>query len=86
MDDLISKNQLYTIINNWPESVIYKDWVQSAIANASIIDPVSHGMWISYLDGDYIMPEQYYQCSVCKDRGYSYKSNYCPNCGAKMDK
>ena len=30
----IDANALHAEISKWPESVIYKDWVQSAIANA----------------------------------------------------
>lgn len=45
---------------------------------------VRHGHWISYLDGDHIMPERYYQCSECGRRGYTKMYPYC-NCGAKMD-
>ena len=26
---------------------------------------VVHGRWISFLDGDHIMPERYYRCSRC---------------------
>ena len=43
--------------------------------------PVVHGRWANGC-----------QCSVCGDRHGSYNSrhrpyyNYCPNCGAKMDK
>lgn len=28
--------------------------------------------------------EQFFLCSVCNDKEY-WESNYCPNCGAKMD-
>ena len=49
------------------------------------VAPVVHGHWIE--------KEKYsfgimYDCSLCdnriRDNGYSW--NYCPNCGAKMDK
>lgn len=46
---------------------------------------VPHGRWISYLDGDSIMPERYYRCSECCDRGWRREWPYCPNCGAKMN-
>ena len=49
------------------------------------VAPVRHGRWIEkqkYTFG--VM----YDCSICDDRildnGHSW--NYCPNCGAKMDK
>lgn len=52
---------------------------------AADVAPVVHGRWISYLDGDSIMPERRYRCSECCDRGWGRKLPYCPNCGAKMD-
>lgn len=45
--------------------------------------PVVHGKWISFLDGDHIMPERYYRCSRC-GRVESRRQPYC-HCGAKMD-
>ena len=50
---------------------------------AADVAPVVHGRWISFLDGDHIMPERYYRCSRC-GRVESRLQPYCP-CGAKMD-
>lgn len=50
---------------------------------AADVAPVVHGRWISFLDGDHIMPERYYRCSRC-GRVESRWRPYC-NCGAKMD-
>ena len=50
---------------------------------ASDVAPVRHGRWISYLDGDHIMPERYYRCSRC-GRVESSRQPYC-HCGAIMD-
>lgn len=36
---LIDANALHKEISEWPESVMYKDWVQAAIANAQTITP-----------------------------------------------
>lgn len=47
------------------------------------VAPVVHGRWISFLDGDHIMPERYYRCSRC-GRVESKRQPYC-HCGAKMD-
>lgn len=47
------------------------------------VAPVRHGRWISFLDGDYIMPERYYRCSRC-GRVESRRQPYC-HCGAIMD-
>lgn len=57
---------------------------QEIVSNAPAVDavPVVHGRWEKYFDGKYIM------CSACKASFWSENgetSNYCPNCGAKMD-
>lgn len=63
------------------------DWDKAKQALASVpaadVVPVVHGKWISFLDGDHIMPERYYRCSRC-GRVESRRQPYC-HCGAKMD-
>lgn len=63
------------------------DWDKAKQALASVpaanVAPVVHGRWISFLDGDHIMPERYYRCSRC-GRIESRRQPYC-HCGAKMD-
>lgn len=41
---------------------------------------VSHGRWLC-VDTD---TEQFFLCNICEKKEY-WESNYCPNCGAKMD-
>lgn len=55
------------------------------INNAPTVEaaPVVHGKWMSFLDGDHIMPERYYKCSIC-GRIEKRIEPYC-NCGARMD-
>lgn len=54
---------------------------------AADVVEVKHGRWVKSVPGD---GENY--CSVCKAEqpwfyGYGYfESDYCPNCGARMDK
>ena len=91
MQRLIDADALHSEISKWPDSVMYKDWVQSAIATAptvpSDVQPVRHGRWI--LEDDLKIVEQRLRCSKCGwwtinlfvDGSY----NYCPKCGAKMD-
>ena len=38
---LIDADELHAEISKWPESVMYKDWVQSAIATAPTVP--AHG-------------------------------------------
>ena len=44
------------------------------------VPPARHGRWL-YVDTD---TEQFFLCNRCKKKEY-WESNYCPNCGAKMD-
>lgn len=57
-------------------------WELRDVPAADVV-PVVHGKWISFLDGDHIMPERYYRCSRC-GRVESRRQPYC-HCGAKMD-
>lgn len=50
---------------------------------AANVAPVIRAKWISFLDGESIMPERYYRCSKC-GRVEKRKEPYC-HCGAKMD-
>lgn len=62
---------------------VSKEALEDALKEYSI-STQKHGYWISYLDGEHIIPERYYQCSECGRRGYTKMHPYC-NCGAKMD-
>ena len=44
------------------------------------VAPVVHGLWLC-ADTD---TEQFFLCNRCKKKEY-WESDYCPNCGAKMD-
>ena len=47
---------------------------------AADVAPVRHGKWLC-VDTD---TEQFFLCNRCKKKEY-WESNYCPNCGCKMD-
>lgn len=60
---------------------------------AADVAPVAHGWWIG-VDSSYWKPthstdipvfRKTYRCSEC-GRRTAIAENYCPNCGAKMDK
>ena len=63
-----------------------------ADAPAADVAPVVHGWWerepASYWrwtpSGAVAVTRTTYRCGLC-GRGTAVKSNYCPNCGAKMD-
>ena len=50
---------------------------------AADVAEVVHGQWIWNEEGE-IDWEQFYRCSNCGNKEY-WESNFCPNCGAKMD-
>ena len=61
-------------------------------APAADVAPVVHGRWISWEKaGNYVPSPDRHECSVCHDaaqvlvNGLELLSDYCPNCGAKMD-
>ena len=47
---------------------------------AADVATVRHGRWMC-VDTD---TEQFFLCNRCKKKEY-WESNYCPNCGARMD-
>ena len=51
-----------------------------AATPAADVAPVVHGRWLC-VDTD---TEQFFLCNRCKKKEY-WESNYCPNCGCKMD-
>ena len=48
---------------------------------AADVAEVRHGRWLCVDTAT----EQFFLCNRCKKKEY-WESNYCPNCGAKMDK
>lgn len=61
--------------------------IADALEDCPTVDaePVRHGHWIEQT------PEDRYswapwRCSECKLPSGKHQTNYCPNCGAKMDK
>ena len=88
---LIDANALYESISGIGKNMKGPRAVELAclvmISEAPTVDAVEvkHGLWISYLDGEHIMPDVYFKCNRCGSRGHRLRWHYCPNCGAKMD-
>ena len=55
------------------------DFVDHRVESADVA-PVRHGRWLC-VDTD---TEQFFLCNRCKKKEY-WESNYCPNCGCRMD-
>ena len=84
MSDLISRQAAIDAIKRYESADSYDInrgliMAMNAVADVPTIDPVKHGKWIEYLIVDGIK-----QCSVCGVLRIE-DSNYCPNCGARMD-
>lgn len=68
----------------------FLQWViDRSIDNQPTIEPVNHGEWINtYGDTPHDPRDKNYwwHCSECGHSvSTSFKSNFCPHCGAKMD-
>lgn len=73
---------VYGRITKYPEGMFDCEDVVNSIENAPSVEvaPVMHGRWVC-VDTD---TEQFFLCNRCKKKEY-WESNYCPECGAKMD-
>ena len=84
MDDYISREAALTALQ---DSDLFNTTERQlrAIRELPAADfaEVVHGRWIWNEEGE-IDWEQFYRCSNCGDKEY-WESNFCPNCGAKMD-
>lgn len=77
-----------------PDVNLSAEKFEAAISTIPTADvaPVVHGLWerepASYWrwtpSGAVAVTRTTYRCGLC-GRGTAVKSNYCPNCGAKMD-
>ena len=59
----------------------YDKAAKDLIANG--IAPVRHGRWVTHYRSGTTVAEGY--VSTCCDMWNNRKSDFCPNCGAKMD-
>jgi hypothetical protein len=77
------------------EKETFKSWMKENITKNPMIltaidyapsadaEPVVHGRWITHYRSGTPVAEGY--VSTCCDIWNNRKSDYCPNCGAKMD-
>ena len=83
MDRLISEQEVLDVIASWFESVEQQKILQGRIKAIPSAEPKT-GHWINisnkdlhdYRTGNKLC----FECSECRSQ-YTYKSNYCPNCG-----
>lgn len=63
-------------------------YMLNELDKAPIVDaePVKHGHWVKEPTDTFGFDEADYHCSECRRRPVKdVLTNYCPNCGAKMD-
>ena len=87
MAEYIEKNKIREAILDWAVCLNNPNTLSRSDAlfiidnvEADDVAPVVHGKWL-YAETD---DEQFFLCSVCNNKEY-WESNYCPECGAKMD-
>ena len=78
MAEYVSKSTLYALCEQRGITYLHVSDIDNM--PAADVAPVVHGEWLCAETDD----EQFFLCSVCNDKEY-WESNYCPNCGAKMD-
>ena len=84
MDEYVTKEQVidwYRPYGHTDEPIPFETLVSDLRdMKAADVVPVRHGRWLC-VDTD---TEQFFLCNRCKKKEY-WESNYCPNCGCKMD-
>ncbi len=80
--EYIEREAVIEAIMSEPPDAHYPQWYVDKIKPISAADVVEvwHGRWLC-VDTD---TEQFFLCNRCTKKEY-WESNYCPNCGAKMD-
>lgn len=94
MADYISREAAINAVLSEPPEAHYPDWYAAILKElpAADVEPVRRGWWKTF-DSSYWRSTQYgvqeidcvkIRCGLC-GRGSAVRTNYCPNCGAKMD-
>ena len=100
MNEYIDRERVFRAIcgqrgpNRSPAQNRMLDSLMASVTCICAVDvaPVVHGRWISWEEaGNFVPSPDRHECSVCHDaaqvlvNGLELVSDYCPNCGAKMD-
>lgn len=87
---LIDADALINTLNK--EKIEFNEDINYFILYAPTIDaePVRHGKWIEHHKPYTWMGYTYWSCSECGfecgyEKDITIRTNYCPDCGAKMD-
>lgn len=80
MADYIDRDKYCATICRCDKNYCSKTSCYLLRAKAEDVAPVVHGKW-QYIETN---DEHFFLCSICNNKEY-WESNYCPECGAKMD-
>ena len=87
MAEYIEREAAIAAIMSEPPDAHYPHWYADKIKPipAADVAPVKHGRWIEHkhFNHDHYI-DSTYECSECKVEE-PLTSDYCPNCGARMD-
>lgn len=94
MAEYIEREALREILDGWRDAHADVDDVHGCglledvicevdAQTAANVAPVVHGRWVTHYRSGTPVAEGY--VSTCCDMWNNRKSDYCPNCGAKMD-
>ena len=89
MQDLIERSDAIKMVRHISMELVDADTRQKLIEAIPAVEP-KHGIWVrAYRNFD----QTYHNyCSICKEwngldiEGWNWRPNFCPNCGAKMEK
>lgn len=90
MDEYINRKKTKRELSEWCISLhnphlLSRDDTMFLLDNipAADVAPVVHGQWVTHYRSGTTVAEGY--VSTCCDMWNNRKSDYCPNCGARMD-
>lgn len=90
MDEYIERETAVKAANEWvseacmaPVMRVSRLFDKLQKVPAADVAPVVHGRWVTHYRSGTTVAEGY--VSTCCDMWNNRKSDYCPNCGAKMD-
>lgn len=88
-DDEVTKWVSRDAIRTGKQLKMFSELFLKKIADAPTVDaqPVIHAEWINHTHTNGLgITFIDYECDACHEHIDTWKSDFCPNCGAKMDK
>lgn len=80
-DEWVKGRTVMAILDSIPAAAVQPIAEGASHDGEQDVAPVVHGQWENITDGMVMLGD----CSECKERQPVLGTNYCKNCGAKMD-